>query len=217
MPARLNVRPGDRYGRLVVIREVEQRNRRRYFLCRCDCGTETTARLTSMRFGSVKSCGCLQREQNKTAGRTHGLHGRGPYSAWHSMKQRCLNPNAVSYVHYGGRGITIHEPWLDYRPFYRWAMANGYRRGLSLERIDVNGNYEPENCTWIPPSEQPSNTRRCLRLTYKGETKILKHWAEQFGHSPKLVGNRLKRGWSLEKALLTPLDERMSRLGRRRV
>lgn len=217
MPPRLNIRPGDRYGRLVIVREVERRNRRRYFMCRCDCGAEVAARLTSMRFGDTKSCGCLRREQNATAGQTHGLHGKGAYSAWHSMKQRCLNPNAVSYHHYGGRGITITPDWIAFEPFNRWAIANGYRKGLSLERIDVNGNYEPGNCTWIPRSEQPSNTRRCVRLTYRGKTKILKHWAEEYGHKPRLVGNRLKRGWTLERALRTPLDESRSHPRRRHV
>lgn len=206
MPAPLHITPGDRYGRLVVVAEAPKRRKMRHFLCRCDCGNTITTRLSALRNGKSKSCGCLRVEQNRTANLTHGLSHRPLYRTWHGMKQRCLNPNAVAYEHYGGRGITICDEWLEYEPFHRWALANGYRKGLSIERIDVDGNYEPSNCTWIARNRQTENTRRSRPVTFRGETKILKHWARDLGLPAKLLRNRLNRGWSVEKAFSTPLD-----------
>ena len=121
------------------------------------------------------------------------------------MKKRCYNPTCRSYKDYGARGIVIHQEWLDdFRSFYDWAISNGYKDELSIERIDVNKPYEPTNCCWVPVSEQAKNTTRNVFYEYKGEKKILGDWAKEFGLPFTTVRKRLNRGWSLEKALTTP-------------
>jgi len=211
MPAPLKINPGDRFGRLVIVREVERRKKKRYFLCRCDCGNERVVRLVAMRAGEVKSCGCLRDEQNRVAAIKHGCWGTGPYWCWHSMKDRCLNPNSAVYHHYGGRGITVCPEWMEFEPFYQWAIENGYRPGLTLDRIDNNGNYEPSNCRWVTRRQQMLNTRRNKRLTFNGETKTLKEWADDLRFEYHVLRNRIARGWSVRRAFTTPLQHQMSR------
>jgi hypothetical protein len=137
--------------------------------------------------------------------RTHGQHNTKLYAIWCSMKQRCLNKKDKQYCDYGGRGITVCHQWLKFESFYEWSLINGYQVGLTIERISNDGNYEPENCKWIPKAEQSENTRKCKFITYKGETKILKHWARDLGMSYVALQHRLKRGWSIEEAFTRPV------------
>lgn len=163
MPSRIDIQTGDRFGRFTIVREVERRAKKRYFLCKCDCGQTREVRFVALRAGAIVSCGCARDERNRTGPITHGLSGSGIYSSWHCMKQRCQNPKKAEYRFYGGRGITICDEWQTFEEFRDWALANGYQKGLTIERINVNGNYEPSNCTWIPKSQQSANTRRSLR------------------------------------------------------
>lgn len=212
MAKRLEVNAGDRYARLTIIKEVEKKNKRRYFLCKCDCGNHREVRMTNLRYGSTKSCGCLRDEQNRVAGFKHGLRSSPIYSSWHSMKQRCLNPNAQSYHYYGGRGITIFDEWKDdFMNFYNWAIENGYTEGMTIERIDVNGNYEPDNCTWIPQSEQSNNTRRNKPVAFNGKTKNVTEWSKELGFNRGMLRKRLSSGWSIERALTTPVQTKYQR------
>lgn len=135
---------------------------------------------------------------------THGL-GKPPlYSHWVNMKTRCFNKNNAKYKDYGGRGITICQEWLNFKIFYEWAMNNGYRKGLSIERIDVNGNYCPENCTWITMAEQARNKRTCKYITFNGITDTVTGWTNRVGFARETIRERLKRGWTVEQALTTP-------------
>ncbi len=211
LPKRLEIKAGDRFGRLTIIRELSKYKQKRYFLCRCECGNTRRVRLVAMRAGEIKSCGCLRDEQNRVAGYKHGLHGSGPYWSWRDMKQRCFNLNNVSYKYYGGRGITICEEWLEYENFYAWAIENGHKSGLTIERINNNGNYEPKNCCWIPAQKQSENTRRSKYISYQGETKILKHWAKATGIRYSVLQARFANGWSTEKALNTPVRKQVAR------
>jgi hypothetical protein len=136
-----------------------------------------------------------------------GRKGTRLYRIYNNMLARCYNANTPNFKNYGGRGITVCREWLcDYKIFSEWALSNGYRDDLSIDRIDVNGNYEPNNCRWVTSYVQSNNTRRNNFITLNGETHTLKEWADNFGISEKTVRDRLKRGWSIEKSLVTPPD-----------
>lgn len=127
------------------------------------------------------------------------------YNIWHSMRLRCLTPGYRDYKYYGGRGITICSEWDAYEPFRAWALANGFRKGMTLERGDVNGGYSPDNCSWIPQSDQQLNTRRVKMLTLNGVTKALPLWAREIGMTCEQLRSRVNSGWSHEQALTLPL------------
>lgn len=129
------------------------------------------------------------------------------YSIYKGMKDRCRYKTNDNYERYGGRGIRVCEEWLaDYMNFYNWAINNGYKEGLTLDRIDSNKNYEPDNCRWATYKEQANNTRRNNFITYNGETHTLTEWAEKLGIKRSTLTTRIHRQhWNIEKALTTPL------------
>lgn len=137
---------------------------------------------------------------------THGL-GKHPLYRIHSdIKTRCYNKNSTAYHYYGGRGIIMCHDWLnDFKSFYDWAMANGYKRGLTIDRKDNDGSYSPSNCRWLTMKEQCRNRRSNIFITYKGETKIKSEWAIQYGIKQKSFDSRIKRGWTMEETLTTPM------------
>lgn len=166
-PYRIKDLTGHRFGRLIVKGQIQSDQHHTQWECLCDCGRTVTLDRQNLR--SAKSCGCYRRERRRTELITHGLsrtksgsHTR-LYDIWRGMKKRCLNPKIESYPRYGGRGITICSEWGDYTHFYAWAMENGYRSNLTIERKDNNGNYEPDNCTWIPLADQAKNRRSTVR------------------------------------------------------
>ena len=160
---------GQRFSAVVVLERAENSKRNEVmWRCRCDCGKEFITRARSLRSGEVTSCGCLGKEHAVAAmKKANTKHGASPhrgyaklYNTWLRMKGRCSRPTATSYKYYGGRGISVCEEWeKDFVAFRDWALANGYQEGLSIDRIDVNGNYCPENCRWITMSEQQRNKR----------------------------------------------------------
>lgn len=207
MSGQLDSLIGRRFGRLVVINELpRQVGVPRRFLCRCDCGNNHQARGGNLLSGGVQSCGCLKHQAPQNM--THGQKGTRLYRIWVGMKTRCFNPRVREYPRYGGRGITVCDAWMDFAAFHRWALANGYQDDLTIERIDNDGPYSPENCRWIPLGEQARNRRNNRLLTYGGETKPLSEWAEIFGISVQALWGRLRRGWPIERALLTPSMKR---------
>lgn len=139
----------------------------------------------------------------------HGMSKHPLYSVRKGMISRTTNPNYEHFSEYGGRGIKVCKEWME-KPssFFNWALSNGYKRGLSIDRIDVNGNYCPENCRWVTQKEQTRNTRRNNNLTFKDETKCIQDWAKKLGFARSSgIRCRLKRGWTLEKALSVPAGE----------
>ena len=153
MPKRLNIQPGDKFARLTIIEEGEKRSSKRTFKCRCDCGNETIVMVQNLTSGRSQSCGCLAKEINTT----HGLSRTPVFNTWVNMIARCQNPNREDYSYYGGRGITVCEEWQDPSEFAAWAKQNGFIPGLTLERKEVDGNYEPSNCSWVDRSHQAAN------------------------------------------------------------
>jgi hypothetical protein len=136
-----------------------------YWLCKCDCGNEKIVSRHLLRSGDIQSCGCLRKEIIKKKMTTHNQKFTRLYAIWCGMKQRCYNPHRKEYRLYGGRGIKMDDSWAsDFKTFYKWAMANGYNDTLSIERIDVNGNYCPENCKWITLIEQADNKQNSKKI-----------------------------------------------------
>lgn len=197
---------GRRFGRLTVeqLDTFRKKTNRRYWLCRCDCGRVTSANTTDLKSGKCKSCGCLKAEWLKNHATLHGESRTKLYGVWNAMKARCYNPNAARYPRYGARGIEVCDEWRhDYYSFKDWAIANGYAEGLTIDRVDVNGNYCPDNCRWITSAEQMKNMSSNRMLTHNGETHTLSEWAKMVGITAPTLSKRLKRGWSLEQALTT--------------
>ena len=157
---------GQRFGRLVVIERAEStKDGKARWVCLCDCGTTSIKVGKLLRNGHCKSCGCGEYENQLTSRISHGLSDTRLYNIWLGMKQRCYYPEHKDFHNYGGRGITVCEEWLnDFKAFYDWAIANGYREDLRIDRIDVNGNYEPSNCRWTTWREQRLNQRPRKRV-----------------------------------------------------
>lgn len=196
---RLEDLTGRRFGRLVVLERAEGPCKKHtYWKCLCDCGNITITAAQKLKSGSTKSCGCYGRD---TATK-HGMWKHPLYKTWKNIKSRCNNQNMTAYCCYGGRGIKVCEEWQnDFMAFYSWAIANGYLEGLTIDRIDVNGNYEPSNCRWVTMREQSNNTRRNHLIEYKGETHTISEWARITKINVHTLSNRINRGWSIERAL----------------
>lgn len=197
---------GKRFGRLTVVSRAENsKSGKTRWRCKCDCGNECVVHGDSLKSGNTKSCGCVRRESSHNKATTHGMSDTPLFAVWWAMISRCKNPNNKSYKNYGGRGIRVCDEWTDSSKFFEWAIKNGYAEGLTIERIDVNGGYEPSNCTWIPKEKQARNKTNNRMIEINGERKCLAQWCEEYGVDYFTVHQRIcKLGWSPEKALNTP-------------
>jgi hypothetical protein len=204
MPRKLIDITGQRFGRLVAI-EIIARPGNTTWRCKCDCGGESTSGGSDLRSGRVESCGCIRRERAATVlaklNTRHGLSKAGPngrgtpeYAAWARMRRRCETPTDRVYRHYGGRGITVCQRWRE--SFEAFLADMGPRPGsnLSLDRLDVNGNYEPGNCRWATQSEQMRNTRRNRYVLVDGARVCVSEAAERLGTTSDRIRGMVKRG-----------------------
>lgn len=211
MPKRLDIKPGDRYERWTIIGEANKGYGTRRFKCRCDCGNISIVRLTHLRQGVSKSCGCLAKELSTKRATKHGYSSNPLTKVWRDMNRRCFNPKHKRFKDWGGRGITVCEEWRNLETFIKWAKESGYKPGLLLDRIDNDSNYEPSNCRWITMKEQGNNRRNNKLITYRGKTMTQVQWAELINIDPVTLSCRLKRGWSIERSIETPLQTQYSR------
>lgn len=188
---------GAKFGKLTVIEKLGlDKHGRRMWLCQCECGNTKAIVSCSLTNGLTKSCGCAIRKTEEE---------KALAAIFHNIENRCYYPYAHAYENYGGRGITICKEWERNMPAFReWALNNGYKLGLSIDRIDPNGNYEPSNCRWVPLEEQLWNRRNTVYITYNGETHNVKEWSEKTGIPITTIRYRLKRGFSTEDVLHKP-------------
>lgn len=171
--------------------------------CKCKCGNEKVVVGSELKRGKTKSCGCMNETIN-------GLYKSRLYRIHHMMKCRCYTESTTAYPIYGGRGIKICDEWLGkngFMNFYKWAMKNGYEDNLSIDRIDVNGNYEPDNCRWATHKEQSNNTRSNHIIEFNGESLTVIQWARRLGLNHNTLYKRLRKGWTIEEALNKPVNK----------
>lgn len=206
---------GQKFGRLTVLSKTNKRQHRYIvWLCQCDCGNIKEINGKHLRSGRIKSCGCLQRELALNIGEKNKTHGKTKtrlYHVWRDMKQRCNNPTETAYKNYGGRGIKVCEEWNDFENFYNWAINNGYDdkaegRSCTLDRIDVNGNYCPENCRWVDATVQANNRRSNRLIKAFDKEMTVAQWSKLTGINKDTLRKRLNSGWSAEDSLTTPPD-----------
>lgn len=191
---------GVKFGRWTVLSIAEPRiycGRKFSMLnCICDCGTEKVCSLSNLRGKNTTSCGCYAAEVTSKRVYVHGLRDHKLMKTWGRIIQRCLNPNNHAYEHYGARGICIE--WTKFKDFYDWAINNGWEEGLSIERIDVNGNYSPINCKWATVIEQNNNKRSNHLLTFAGETKNVTQWASALSIKAPSLFTWVRKGGTIE-------------------
>lgn len=188
------------FGKLLVIENAgRNKHGHKLYKCKCDCGTEKIVRADTLLSGKVSSCGC-SRGNHK-----HGMSRTSTYQCWNAMLARCTNSNDSSYKDYGGRGIIVCKEWYKFENFY---SDMGERpEGLSLERIDNNGNYEPNNCRWATRIEQQNNRRSNLILTLNGESHNITEWANKLKVNENSLRSRLSYGWTIEETLTLHLNQ----------
>lgn len=197
---------GESFGRLTVVSLAEGavHGKKRKWLCKCECGNFTIVNTQKLRSGHTRSCGCLSRRPENTAQiERHGKSKTHLYGVWQAMKDRCWNPNNPSYARYGGRGISFCDEWQSFTQFEQWALANGYERGLEIDRINNDGDYTPDNCRWVKHRINLCNTHRKRTIIVGGEEKPLAQVAYENGFSYNDVYSQMMRGKTGDEIIST--------------
>lgn len=210
MSARLKLK-GKIFGRLEVLNFSHVSKRHSHWKCKCSCGKIKIFYATNLVRGKTKSCGCLNRDLLKISKKKHGDSFERLYRIYAGIKSRCFNKkNEFAYKHYGGRGIKICDEWNNsYESFKKWALKNGYSKNLTINRIDNNGNYCPENCNWATTGEQSLNRRTSFMITFNGKTQALKAWANELNLKYPTLWHKIRVGkMSFENAVKHKKGER---------
>lgn len=190
-----------RVGRLTILHRGKNISKQPSWVCLCDCGNELQVVASSLKSARTRSCGCLRAEISKKTMTTHGMTNSSEYSIWSAMKKRCFDVNNQDYKNYGGRGITVCDRWVNsFANFY--ADLGAKPDGYSLDRIDVNGNYEPSNCKWSSLEEQANNKTNSVKYTLNGETLTITQWSKKSGLKVASLRKRLTQGMELSRALV---------------
>ena len=201
---------GQKFGHLLVLERAEDKiyksKKAVCWKCKCNCRNIVIVQSSNLVTGNSTNCGCIRKkhcvEGIKKKNTKHNQSHNRIYSIWQLMKDRCYNINNKNYKNYGRRGIKVCEEWKnDFMSFYNWAMKNGYRDDLTIDRIDVNGNYESSNCRWVTIKQQQNNKRNNHILYYKNEKHNITEWASILRINRATIYSRLKYGWSIEEAL----------------
>ena len=198
---------GKTFGRLTVISRAENdKHHCAQWNCLCSCGNKKVVGGQALRRGLTVSCGCYHKDELKKRLTTHGQSKTKLFREWQYMKRRCYQTTYKFYCYYGMRGIKVSDEWKeDFLAFKQWALSNGYEEGLTLDRIDPDGNYEPNNCRWVTRKEQMNNTRATHKYTINGETHSIAGWCEIYNVPHERVRRRvINEGWDILKALTTP-------------
>ena len=199
---------GQKFNHLTPVKIVQHNPV--YWLCRCDCGNFTTVLSSNITGGKVKSCGCIHHRGNPKHGHCHTRQ----YRIYAKIKRRCFVENDPAYKDYGGRGITMCDEWREsFEAFYEWSVNNGYSDDRTIDRIDNDGNYCPENCRWADKNTQANNTRANRYITIGDKTHTLSEWSKICGVPYKRVWVRIKSGWSVIDALSYDKDARIYKKG----
>lgn len=202
---------GQKFGKLTVIKNTgERQSKDIVWLCQCECGNYTkviTSNLNPSKKNRTLSCGCHRKERVTK----HGLCKTKIYKALNHIRQRCFNISDPKYMDYGGRGITVCDEWIGddgYVNFYNWSIANGYKDGLTIDRVDNNGNYSPDNCRWATRTMQQNNRRVNHNIEINGEIHTLTEWSRIKGMNTGTILGRIRRGWSEKDAVITPVNKK---------
>lgn len=199
---------GQKFGKLVAINRI-CKSGVSHWECKCDCGNYTVASTNNLIRGNTKSCGCLQKERTSQTHKIHGARHTRLYTIWNDMRLRCNKKNNKSYKNYGLRGISVCNEWnVSFKNFQKWALENGYQENLTIDRIDVNGNYCPENCRWTSVKEQNNNRRTNVYVTVNGKTLTIAQWSEVNNIPYLTIQMRRKRGWSNEDSVSIPVRKK---------
>ncbi len=197
---------GQRFGRLTIIKRMENKNGHPWWLCKCDCGNEKCVSGDNLRNGSTQSCGCLKSKGNNLK---HGKCYERIYSIYKSMITRCEKEYSTIYKYYGEREIKVCDEWKNsFELFYEWSINNGYKENLTIDRINPNGNYEPNNCRWVTMKEQNYNRRTSHKFNIDGVICGMRELSNKIGISEQLIQSRLDSGWTIEEIINTPKGQR---------
>ena len=205
---------GQRFGRLTAVAPTDKRTcgKNVVWECKCDCGNTVYVGSGSLRIGETRSCGCWRKEKTSNLNRTHSGKNERLYGVWMAMRRRCYDPSLKGYQDYGGRGIEVCIEWRsDFSAFRKWALSSGYDPNAplgdcTLERINVDGNYEPFNCKWITIKEQSLNKRNSLLRSYRGKTQNASLWDKELGFPSGTVARRYRRNWKYERIFTQPVN-----------
>ena len=195
---------GKKFGMLKAVSIDHKKGTRVYWNCVCECGGKRIVSNDHLQRLENTDCGCTRR--HKANWKKHGMSNTRLYRIWSLMKERCYNSKRKEYKDYGGRGISVCKEWMDSKIFIEWALNNGYSDELTIDRIDNNKNYCPDNCRWISKAEQMNNKRSCHYITYNGETKTITQWAKDNNLTYAQLRKRLfNLNWDFETAITTPI------------